>query len=362
MINFAVGPVQSFEETCELGSHQVPYFRTSEFSETMKENERLFLSCLHAPKGSRAVFVTGSGTASMEAVVMNVLGSHDRALVVEGGSFGHRFARLCEIHDVDFTGIPLKAGKALTADDLAPYKDAGYTAFLVNLGETSTGILYDLKLIGDFCREQGLALVIDAVSSFLADELDMEACGAVAVITGSQKALALPPGLSLIALSPEGVRRAEGAQVRSMYFDLADALRNGERGQTPFTPAVGILLQLNERLRSIDSVGVDAERARIASIAADFRERIGAFPFRLFAETPSNAVTSLWTGDISAQLVTRTLKDEYGIWVCPNGGELADKLFRVGHIGNLTIADNDALFGALEDMRGRGLFQENRHA
>ncbi len=357
MINFAVGPVQSFEETLSLGAEQVPYFRTPEFSEVMKENERLFLKCVHAPAKSRAVFVTGSGTASMEAVVMNVLKPTDKALVVDGGSFGHRFLRLCELHGVPATAIALEPGRALTEDDLAPYKGAGYTAFLVNLGETSTGVLYDIGLIGSFCREQGLALVVDAVSSFLADDLDMEACGAVAVVTGSQKALALPPGLSLIALSPEGVRRVEQADVRCMYFDLADALKNGARGQTPFTPAVGILLQLNARLRQIDATGVGAERSRIANLARDFRERIAEFPFSLFAQSPSNAVTSLWTGDIPASHVVGALKDDYGIWVCPNGGDLAEKIFRVGHIGNLTKADNDRLFDALADMRDRGLLQ-----
>lgn len=355
MINFAVGPVQSFDDTLDLGSLQVPYFRTPEFSATMKENEALFLKCLHAPERSRAVFITGSGTAAMEAAVMNVLNEHDKALVVDGGSFGHRFYRLCEIHGVPATAVSLVAGSALTEEDLVPYEGAGYTAFLVNLGETSTGVLYDLDLIGRFCREQGLLLIVDAVSSFLADPLDMAASGAAVVITGSQKALALPPGLSLIALAPSAVERVNAASVDCMYFDLKDALKNGERGQTPFTPAVGILLQLNARLKSLDAMGVAAETDRIANLARDFRSRIGDFPFELFAQTPSNAVTSLFTGDISASLVVETLKNDYGIWVCPNGGDLAEKVFRVGHIGNLTKADNDELLRALGDMRRRGL-------
>ena len=96
MLNFTVGPVQSNDTVRSIGAQEVPYFRTAEFSEIMLENERLMLEFVGAPVGSRAVFITGSGTASLEAVVMNVLTPNDRALVVNGGSFGHRFCQLCE--------------------------------------------------------------------------------------------------------------------------------------------------------------------------------------------------------------------------------------------------------------------------
>src|SRR3712207_5549827 len=100
MLNFTVGPVMSSDAVCDLGSQQVPYFRTAEFSETMFENERLMLRFANAPQDSRAVFITGSGTASMEAVVMNLFSTIDKVIVVNGGSFGHRFVQLCDIHDI----------------------------------------------------------------------------------------------------------------------------------------------------------------------------------------------------------------------------------------------------------------------
>ena len=141
-----------------------------------------------------------------------------------------------------------------------------------------------------------------------------------------------------------------------MYFDLQDALKNGERGQTPFTPAVAILIQINERLKEIEAQGgVESEIKRIATLAEDFRTKIKELPFEIMSESLSNAVTPLHPTTASAYDIFTTLKDEYEIWVCPNGGDLADTLFRVGHIGYLTEADNDALIHALEDMKKRGL-------
>lgn len=358
MLNFSVGPVQSDNYVREIGSCQVPYFRTPEFSEVMFENEKLVLKFAKAPKGSRAVFITGSGTASMEASVINTLTKNDKAIVVNGGSFGHRFAEILDIHKIPHDDIVLETGKALTKEHLLPFENKGYTAFLVNVHETSTGVRYDMNLIGEFCKRNGIFLIADAISSFLADELDMEKIGADVLMTGSQKALACPPGVSIIVLSPRALKRVENTDSGCMYLDLKRALENGERGQTPFTPAVGTLLQINARLRKIDETGgADAEVKRVGELAAYFREKIKAFPFKTVSESPSNAVTSLAPeGNLSAYTIFTVLKDEYGIWICPNGGELKDKIFRVGHIGALTKADYDTLFNALEDMRARKIF------
>lgn len=339
-----------------IGEEQVPYFRTAEFSETMKENEKLVKKFAKAPQGARVVFITGSGTASMEATVMNVFTPKDRVLVVNGGSFGHRFVQLCEIHDIPHTEIKLDMGCALTAEHLAPYEDKGYTGFLVNLDETSTGVLYDIQLISDFCHRNGIFLVVDSISSFLADPFDMAKLGVDVMITGSQKALACPPGISLIVLAPNAVERVCSREVKSMYFNLKDALKNGERGQTPFTPAVGILRQINARLREIEQAGgVESENKRMAELAADFRSKIADMPFTIVSQSLSNAVTPLHPHNVSAYDIFLRLKDEYGIWICPNGGDMADKVFRVGHLGAITTDDNTTLVEALKDMQRRGL-------
>ncbi|WP_198003174.1 alanine--glyoxylate aminotransferase family protein [Olsenella sp. oral taxon 809] len=353
MINFAVGPVQSNDDVRELGAHDVPYFRTPEFSRLMLENESDFLHLVGAPEGSRAVFVSGSGTAAMEATIAGAFDGSDRVLVVDGGSFGHRFVELCELHGIAYEAIALKRGDTLEASDLAPYEGSGFSALLVNIHETSTGILYDKDLVGDFCKRNGLLLVVDAISSFLADTFDMSAIGADFVIVGSQKGLACPPGVSIVALSARGLEKVAQVKPTCMYLDLHLLLRDGERGQTPFTPAVGTLIQVHSRLHQIRERGIDTEISKVATLAGDFRRRAKGLPFSMRLKSPSNAVTYVETLSPCALEVLHTLKDEYGIWLCPNGGEESSSSFRVGHLGELSVADNTLLIAALYDLSRR---------
>ena len=356
MLNFTVGPVMCSEEVRAVGGEQVPYFRTAEFSELMKENERYILKYAHAPEGSKAVFMTNSSTGSMEAAVMNCFRPSDRVLVINGGSFGQRFADLCRIHEIPYEELKLNHGQKLTRERLYEYDGQGFTGLLVNVDETSTGVLYDTEMIGEFCRKNQLFYMCDCVSSFLADPFDMEHCGADVMITGSQKVLACPPGISIIVLGPRALERVNTAKVRSMYFDLADALKNMERGQTPFTPAVGILRQIHTRLTEIEKAGGDAaEIDRVAAQAEDFREKILELPFEMVSEAPANGVTSVHPLHACAYDIFLCLKDEYGIWICPNGGDMKDTVFRVGHIGYLSHDDNTTLIQALKDMQRRGL-------
>lgn len=351
MLNFTVGPVQISDTLRAIGAEQVPYFRTPEFSDLMLENEKLMLEFSKAPENSRVVFITGSGTASMEAVVMNCFSKNDKLLVVNGGSFGQRFVDLVTLHQIPFTEIHLDYGRALKSEMLVPYENKGYTGLLVNVHETSTGVLYDIDLIAKFCKRNKMFLAVDAISSFLADEFDMADLGVGVMITGSQKALACPPGVSIIVLSPMGIERVNATPTKCMYLDLKSALKNGERGQTPFTPAVGTLRQINMRLVEIKmNGGVESETRRIAALANDFRNKIKGLPLEIISESLSNAVTPVHPTTTSAYDVFTTLKDEYGIWVCPNGGDLKDYIFRVGHIGNLTICDNDELIKSLVDI------------
>ena len=356
MINFTVGPVMSSDKVRSIGADHVPYFRTPEFSKIMLENESLIKKFAKASNDSRVVFITGSGTASMEATIMNTLTPTDKAIVINGGSFGHRFVELLELHEVPFSEIKLDYGKALKPEMLQEYDGKDYTAFVVNLHETSTGVLYDINMISEFCKRNNLFLIVDAISCFLTDPFDMEKHGIDVMITGSQKALACPPGTSIITLSPNALARVAKSKTKCMYFDLKDALKNGERGQTPFTPAVGTLLQINARLKEIEEQGgVESEIKRIGDLASYFRNSIKDLPFERFTESESNAVTALHPTTANAYDIFSIIKDEYNMWICPNGGDMRDKIFRVGHIGYLHKKDYDLLITAFKDLQQRGI-------
>lgn len=356
MINFTVGPVQSCDAVRAIGAEQVPYFRTAEFSEIMLENERLVKKFAHTTEDSRAAFMTCSGSGGMEAAIINTLTKRDKALVVNGGSFGERFVELLTLHEIPYTEIKLEHGKVLKEEDLIPFEGKDYTAFLLQKHETSTGVHYDIDLVSDFCKRNGCFLIVDTISTFLCDPFDMAKLNVGVMITGSQKALACPPGIAVIALAPSALERIERTKCCCQYFDLKLALKNQERGQTPWTPAVGILRQINARLKEIDAAGgADAEIARIAHLANYFRNKLKEhnFPFEIISESLSNAVTPLHPTTQSAYEIFLKIKDEYGMWICPNGGDMKDSVFRVGHIGCLTEVDYDKLIDAFLDLRDK---------
>jgi len=358
LLNFTVGPVMSSEEVLKIGGEQTPYFRNDEFSQVMLENEKLMKKFVYANDESRVVFVTGSGTAAMEATVMNVFTSQDKVLVVNGGGFGQRFVDLCELHNIPHEEIKLDFGQDITSEILEEYDNQGFTGFLVNICETSSCVHYNLDLISDFCSKNNIFLVVDAISSFLADPLNMAEKDIDVIITGSQKALACPPGISVIVLGEKALERVNANKCKCMYFDLKNMLKNGERGQTPFTPAVSILLQINQRLKEIENQGgVESEINRIATLANDFRDKIKDLPFEIRCKNMGNAVTGVYCIESEASTIVDALKKEYNIWVNPSGGDVGEKMFRVGHIGALTIEDNDKLIEAFHDLVKRGILK-----
>lgn len=352
MLNFTVGPVMSEENTLEISAHSAPYFRTPEFSYAMIQSERLALDLLSAPEGSRCAFLTCSGTGAMESVVMNVLSPSDRVIAINGGSFGERFVNLCRLHRYDVREVSLKFGSQIKPSDIEGVAQ-GATALVVNMHETSSGLLYDMSLIAEFCKTHGILLIIDAISAFIADPLDMSALGADVVITGSQKALACHPGVAIVALSMRAQDRVFSNPERCLYLSLREALSNGERGQTPWTPAVSTLLQINYRLQQLAGGGIEMERRQIAERAQEFRTLAFEMGFEEVPESHSNAVTALWAPAANARDIIEAAKIQYNIWLCPNSGEHADDVFRVGHIGSITKESQAALLAAFREITSK---------
>ncbi len=347
---FTVGPAQMYPHTLEVRNHVVPYFRTAEFSALMLDSASLMKKIMGADEASDVVFLTASGSGAMEATVINCFDKNDKLLVISGGTFGERFEQICDIHNIPYEALKLDKDEELTAAHFIKFENRGFTGLLVNLHETYTGQLYNIELISDFCQRNNLYLVVDAISTFLCDPYEMKKYGIDATIVSSQKGLCLAPGLSIVVLSPRMVEE-KVMQIPStcMYFDFKDYLLNIKRGQTPFTPCVGICFELNDMLHYIeDHGGVEGRVAEVKARCDYFRNKIRSLPIDLPPFPLSNAITPIrFRKDIAMDLFTH-LKDNKGMMVNPVGGPLGKSSIRVAHIGALTQSDYDDLLAEIE--------------
>lgn len=340
---FTIGPTEMYQNTLEVKAQMVPYFRTKEFSDLMLETDQLLKKSIGTTEASQTIYLTASGSGAMEATVMNCFDQKDKLLVVSGGTFGERFEDICRIHSFNYEVLKIEFGQTLTQEMLKPFENKGFTGLLVNLHETSTGQLYDVQMLSEFCQRNQLFLVVDAITAFLCDPYNMDKYHIDATIISSQKGLCLSPGLSMVILSKRMVKRVNQSKVKSLYFDFKDYIKNMERGQTPFTPCVGILYELNDMLKKIDQEGIERHLNRVRVLCENFRESIKNLPISIPDYPLSNSMTPIIFEKPIAKEVFESLKNKYGIYVNPTGGELKERLVRIAHIGNLTIEDNQML-------------------
>jgi len=346
---FTIGPTQMYQSTLDVRKHVVPYFRTPEFSNLMLDNKKLMIKLQKAEEGSEVVFLTASGSGAMEATVMNCFDKNDKLLIVCGGTFGERFVKICEIYQISHEVIRLEADETLTKEHFEAYDNKDFSGVLVNIDETYTGQLYDINIIHSFCQRNDAYLVVDAISSFLCDPYDAAKYSVDATIVSSQKGLCLAPGLSFVTLSPRMVEKVKKTEVTSLYFDFKDYISNMERGQTPFTPAVGVCFELNDMLHKIDDQGVDNRVKEVRERAEYFRKKIDGLPIYLPRYPLSNAISPIrFEKDIAMEFFAY-LKDNKNMMVNPVGGELGNRSIRVSHVGDLKFEDYDLL---LKEIRG----------
>lgn len=347
---FTIGPTEMFQTTKDVRENPVPYFRTDEFSQDMLELDRLLKQTMGAAPDSKTVYLTASGTAAMEALIINCFDAEDRLLVIAGGTFGNRFVQLCDIYKIPCDVIRLKEDEELTREHFAQYEDRDYRALLVNLHETATGQLYDIRLLKAFCREKNMYLMVDAISTFLCDPYKMEEWGISATIISTQKGLCVTPGMSMVVVSHELAQRILARPRACMYFDFKDYFSNIERGQTPFTPAVGIVYEILDMLRAIEKQGLENKLAHIAELARTYRKAVCGNGIFLPSFPMSNAITTTGFEKPVAGEIYRRLREEHEMCVNPSGGEFGARHFRVSHVGDLTKQDMTALAECIKKL------------
>ena len=351
---FTVGPVEMFEEQMKIGGQQIPYFRNQEFSDVVFDCKEGLKKLVFAKENDDVVFLTASGTAAMEATLMNCFTKDDKVIVINGGTFGQRFVDLCKIHQIPYQEIKLLENETLTIEHLLPYSNQGFTGLLVNIHETSTGQLYDIEMLSKFCQENHLYFVVDAISSMFADEFDFSRFHVDVAIVSSQKALSLAPGLGIIILSERMIEeRVNQIDSHIMYLDFKNHLLNGKRGQTPFTPAVRVIYELQNRLHQLLEIGIEQQVAHTHELALDFRKQLTEIGLKYPSYPISNAETVVLFPEHNADIVGEKLKKDYGYVINPNGGEKAKLMFRVAHIGNHTLDDNNKIIDAIKQIMNK---------
>lgn len=346
------GPTHVPPEVLEAGARQVLHHRGPDFRELMRRClDRLRRVC--RTEGDVLVF-TASGTGAFESAIVNLLSPGGRVLAVTAGAFGDRWIAMARAYGLDVHELRYAWGETPQAGDVAARLEetgAG-TAFVVH-SETSTGVVCDLEAISRAARSAGALLVVDAVSSLGAVPVETDAWSLDVVVSGSQKALMTPPGLSLAAVSEAAWERSARASLPRFYFDWAKLRAALEQGSTPSTPAVSVVAQLDVALGLLLEEGLETAFARHAALGRACREGAKAMGLGLFSpdEERSAIVTAVRVPEgVDARVLVRSLRERFGITVAGGHGELASRIFRIGHIGHCDVFDITTTLAAVEEL------------
>jgi aspartate aminotransferase-like enzyme len=302
---------------------------------------------------------TSSGTGAFESAIVNLLSPGERVLAVSQGEFGERWQAMARAFGCHVVPLSYAWGEKPRAEELgeALAESGARTVFLVH-SETSTGIVCDLEPLLAVCADAGALSVVDAVSSLGAVPLETDAWAADVVVTGSQKALQTPPGLAFASVSERAWERVATATLPRFYWDWERQRGVQAKGSTPFTPATSLVVALVEALGLILADGLEAAFARHRALGRGCRAGIKAIGLELYS--PDDDTAAVLTGaltpeGVDAVALRLALRDRHGITIAGGHGDLASRLFRIGHIGYIGIEDiARALTAVEEELRAAG--------
>ncbi len=347
---FAPGPTPIPPEVLLAMGRPIIHHRTPQFRRLFKE----------VREGLKYVFQTeqpvivlaSSGTGAMEAAVSNLFSPGDEAVVVRGGKFGERWGEICEAFGVRTVNIDVEWGKAVDPQDVerALKTHSRVKAVMWQASETSTGVMHPTKELGTLCQRYGALSVVDGITAIGVFDVPMDKWGLDVVVSGSQKAFMLPPGLAFIALSEKAWSSVERAKCPRYYFDLAKERSSQEKGDTAYTPAVSMIMGLKVSLELIREEGLPNVFARHAVLARAARESMVALGLELLApESPSDAVTAVKVPPgVDGAAIVSTMRERYGITIAGGQSRLKGKIFRLSHMGYISKADMILAIGVVE--------------
>ncbi|NLA11211.1 MAG: alanine--glyoxylate aminotransferase family protein [Firmicutes bacterium] len=300
--------------------------------------------------------LTSSGTGAMEAAVVNFLSPGERILSLMNGSFGERFAAIASTYGATVERLETPWGQPLDYQGLEAKllqdREHRIRAITVVHNESSTGMLNDLERVSRIRGDHPALLIVDAVSSMGAVDLPIDRLKIEVCITGSQKALLLPPGLSYISVSEKAWQAAAQSKMPKYYFDLSKAREYLEIGQTPFTPALPQCVALREAMGIYFSEGQKSCYARHRRMAAAARAALQALGLELLVKDEryaSPTVTAvLKPPAVSVDQLREMMRIRFRTEIAGGQGQLAGQIFRFGHLGAVTELDLLAGIASLE--------------
>jgi len=346
------GPTPLPPQVCEAMARPIIHHRTPQFQAILKEVAE-GLKYIFQTSGD--VFIlTSSGTGAMEAAVINLLSCGDTALTVQGGKFGERWTEICKSYGINTEVIDVEWGKAVSLQEVEKKLKANpkIKAVFTTLCETSTGVTNDIETIGQVVKNYPAVLVVDAISGLGAIDLKTDAWGVDICVSGSQKGLMLPPGLAFISVSQKAWERIAASKSPRYYFDLKAAKKAWESMDTPFTPAVTLVIALNEALKMMREDGLENIFSRHKKMADATRSAMKALGLELFAPTAaSDVVTAVKVPQgVDGEKLVKTMRDKYGVVIAGGQAELKGKVFRIAHMGFIEEFDIIAGISCLEKV------------
>jgi len=346
------GPTPLPPQVCEAMSRPIIHHRTPQFQAILKE----------ATDGLKYVFQTkndllilaSSGTGAMEAAVINFLSAGDTALTVQGGKFGERWTEICKAYGINAEVIDVEWGRAVNPQEIEKRLKANpkIKAVFVTLCETSTGVVNDIQTISKVIKDKDAILVVDAISGLGAIDLKTDDWFCDVVVCGSQKGFMLPPGLGFVSVSPKAWRLSEVAKCPRYYFDLTKAKKAIDKTDTPFTPAISLIVALNEALKMMRQDGLENIFLRHKKMADATRQAVKALGLELFAPSAaSDVVTAVKVAQgLDGEKLVKTMRDTYGVTIAGGQEELKGKVFRIAHMGYIEEFDIIAGISCLEKV------------
>jgi aspartate aminotransferase-like enzyme len=346
---FTPGPTPVPEETLLELARPVTYHRSAEAKAILAEVTE---DLKYVFQTAQPVFtLTSSGTGGMEAAVSNTVAAGEKVILCTAGRWGERWRGILKAFSANIVTVEVPYGKAVTADMLATALTAHPDTKVVftTLSETSTGVGHDLEAFGKIVAKTDALLAVDGISGLGAMECRMDAWNLDVVVTGSQKALMMPPGLAFVAASAKAWAKIDATPVRGFYFDLRRYRKSLAESDTPFTPGNTLIKAQRVSLKRIRAEGIENLWARHSRIAAACRAGVRAMGLTVFAEQPNSALTVIKVPDgVDGTAALKALEKKYGYKLADGQDALKGHIWRLSHMGYTDAFDVLGALAALE--------------